>query len=101
VPEGVIPDHDINAFAAEMSDTTASAYRDDVHAAGTAGGGTAVGGLAGTNTGSGDPANADLEAAMGSGTYDQEFEAGRGVTDADRPRIGRPKPKAKSTRGRK
>lgn len=42
----------------------------DVHAAGTPGGGTAVGGLAGTNIGAGDPINADLETAMGSGNYD-------------------------------
>ena len=37
----------------------------DVHAAGTAGGGTAEGGLAGTNIGEGDPNNADLEDATG------------------------------------
>src|SRR3954451_16316239 len=46
----------------------------DVHAAGTAGGGTAVGGLAGTNIGEGDPADADLEDAMGSGNFDVELE---------------------------
>jgi RNA polymerase-binding transcription factor DksA len=39
----------------------------DRHAAGTPGGGTAVGGLAGTNIGGGDPVNADLESMMGSG----------------------------------
>ena len=43
---------------------------DDVHAAGTPGGGTAVGGLAGTNVGRGDPADAGLENAMGSGNFD-------------------------------
>src|SRR5258708_3507364 len=37
----------------------------DSHAAGTAGGGTAVGGLAGTNIGRGDPDEADLEGAAG------------------------------------
>jgi RNA polymerase-binding transcription factor DksA len=47
----------------------------DIHAAGTAGGGTAEGGLAGTNVGEGDPANADLEGAMGSGTHDVAIEA--------------------------
>jgi RNA polymerase-binding transcription factor DksA len=47
----------------------------DVHAAGTPGGGTAVGGLAGTNTGVGDPADANLENAMGSGAFDIEIEA--------------------------
>lgn len=46
--------------------------RADVHAAGTAGGGTAVGGLAGTNIGDGAPSGAGLEDAMGSGNFDAE-----------------------------
>jgi len=46
----------------------------DVHAAGSAGGGTAVGGLAGTNIGEGDPDDGNLEEAMGSGNYDQALE---------------------------
>jgi len=37
----------------------------DIHAAGTPGGGTASGGLAGTNIGDGDPDGVDLEAAAG------------------------------------
>ena len=41
----------------------------DNHAAGTAGGGTGVGGLGGTTTGHGDP-NAKLGAATGSGDFD-------------------------------
>lgn len=45
-------------------------YHGDVHAAGTAGGGTAMGGLAGTNEGHGDPTVVDLQAAAGSGTFD-------------------------------
>lgn len=44
----------------------------DIHAAGTPGGGSAIGGLAGTNVGGGDPNGADLESAMGSGTFDTE-----------------------------
>lgn len=44
----------------------------DVHAAGTAGGGTAVGGLAGTTIGEGAPSGAGLEDAMGSGKFDAE-----------------------------
>lgn len=44
----------------------------DIHAAGTPGGGTAVGGLAGTNVGDGDPGSADLQNAMGSGTFDDD-----------------------------
>jgi hypothetical protein len=46
----------------------------DVHAAGTAGGGTAEGGLAGTNIAKGDPNNADLEGALGSGNHDVAIE---------------------------
>jgi hypothetical protein len=44
----------------------------DIHAAGTPGGGTAMGGLAGTNVGSGAPDGADLQNAMGSGTFDDD-----------------------------
>lgn len=51
------------------------ADRADIHAAGTAGGGTAEGGLAGTNVGEGDPGNPDLEDAMGSSTHDVAIEA--------------------------
>lgn len=47
-------------------------FLDDVHAAGTAGGGTAVGGLAGTNIGHGDPSIADLQEATGSSEFDRE-----------------------------
>jgi RNA polymerase-binding transcription factor DksA len=47
----------------------------DVHAAGTPGGGTADGGLAGTNVGSGSPRGARLEEAMGSGNFDVESRA--------------------------
>ncbi|HEX4612974.1 MAG TPA: TraR/DksA C4-type zinc finger protein [Urbifossiella sp.] len=51
------------------------AQDDDVHAAGTPGGGGPAGGLAGTNAGRGDPADvANLEQTMGSGNYDQEQE---------------------------
>jgi RNA polymerase-binding transcription factor DksA len=46
--------------------------RGDVHAAGTAGGGTAVGGLAGSNAGSGDPIVAELDEATASGNFDIE-----------------------------
>jgi len=46
----------------------------DPHAAGTPGGGTAHGGLAGTNVGDGSPDNADLEDALGSGIHDTADE---------------------------
>jgi RNA polymerase-binding transcription factor DksA len=42
----------------------------DVHAVGTAGGGTAVGGLAGSNEGDGDPIVSEADEAMGSGQFD-------------------------------
>jgi len=44
----------------------------DIHAAGTPGGGTAYGGLAGTNIGDGDPDNAPLEDALGSGVREND-----------------------------
>jgi len=47
-----------------------------IHAAGTPGGGTASGGLAGTNAGDGDPDEVnDLDDALGSGTDDTGGEA--------------------------
>ena len=49
----------------------------DPHAAGTPGGGTAVGGLAGTNVGGGEPDDSDLEGAMGSGTFDLDIVTDR------------------------
>ena len=47
----------------------ATATGSDSHAAGEAGGGTAVGGIGGTNTGHGDP-NAQIGPATGSGDFD-------------------------------
>ncbi len=46
--------------------------RGDVHAVGTAGGGTAVGGLAGGTEGAGEPMIADLDEATASGNFDVE-----------------------------
>jgi hypothetical protein len=48
--------------------------RPDIYAAGTPGGGSASGGLAGTNAGDGAPENADLEDAMGNGIDDRSGE---------------------------
>jgi RNA polymerase-binding transcription factor DksA len=45
-------------------------HKGDVHAAGTAGGGTAVGGLAGANEGNGDPLVAEIDEATASGQFD-------------------------------
>lgn len=44
--------------------------RGDIYAAGTAGGGTALGGLAGCNQGNGDPVIAELDEATGSSNFD-------------------------------
>jgi hypothetical protein len=54
-------------------DGEAAATR-DIHAAGTPGGGSASGGLAGTNVGDGSPDGVDLEDALGSGVLDNEGE---------------------------
>jgi RNA polymerase-binding transcription factor DksA len=47
-------------------------HRGDVHAAGSAGGGTAVGGLAGSNEGNGDPKLFEVDEATASGHFDAE-----------------------------
>lgn len=52
----------------------------DPHAAGTAGGGTAIGGLAGTNIGNGDPTD-ELDEATGSGNFDTATEEDDPRTD--------------------
>lgn len=57
----------------------------DVHAAGTAGGGTAIGGLAGTNEGHGDPIISDLQQAAGSGEFDLRDDR----PEEDEPQSGR------------
>jgi RNA polymerase-binding transcription factor DksA len=88
-PEGGLGDYERRHGAGERKDASTLEDRDqpftdaapdhgddhdDIHAAGTAGGGSAIGGLAGTNIGEGDPDDGDLEEAMGSGNYDQELE---------------------------
>jgi DnaK suppressor protein len=50
----------------------------DIHASGTPGGGTAIGGLAGTNLGAGEPSRAKLEQAMGSANFDVALDNGEG-----------------------
>ena len=47
----------------------------DIHAAGTPGGGTFLGGLAGSTSGRGEPDIADLQDAMGSGSFETEEAA--------------------------
>jgi DnaK suppressor protein len=59
----------------------------DVFAAGTAGGGTAVGGLAGSNIGHGDPDVADVNASTGSGSV--EVKRTRREERSPMPRAGK------------
>ena len=47
---------------------------EDIHAAGTPGGGSEYGGLAGTNVGDGSPDNVDLDDIFGPGNHDFETE---------------------------
>ncbi len=70
-PEGEMNENHSRSEAplAAISTQNADEYLDDVHAAGTAGGGTAVGGLAGTNIGRGDPSIGDLQQASANGTF--------------------------------
>lgn len=59
-------------------------HRGDVHAAGTAGGGTPIGGLAGGTEGDGDPRVAELDDATGSSYFDVEDDR----ADENTPRSG-------------
>jgi RNA polymerase-binding transcription factor DksA len=59
-------------------------HHGDIYAAGTAGGGTAVGGLAGTNEGHGDPNISEVQDATGSGNFDIDDDR----TDPETPRSG-------------
>ena len=58
----------------------------DAHAVGEAGGGTAIGGIAGTNIGRGEPALGEIEEATGSGDFDISDARD---DDPDEPRSGR------------
>jgi RNA polymerase-binding transcription factor DksA len=64
------------AWQSTLDDTDAGgAQANDVHAAGTPGGGGPTGGLGGTNAGRGDPGDGDnLEETMGSGHFDEHTE---------------------------
>jgi RNA polymerase-binding transcription factor DksA len=59
----------------------------EVHAAGEAGGGTAVGGLAGSNSGHGDPSISELQDAAANGGFD--LADGRDVMHREAPNSGR------------
>jgi RNA polymerase-binding transcription factor DksA len=66
---------------AAIPDTVLTSKATDVHAVGTPGGGTAVGGLAGTTIGEGNPTDANLEEAMGSSEFDVKAETGEGSVE--------------------
>ena len=55
-----------------LEDSPPPVHRGDVHAVGTAGGGTAVGGLAGSNEGRGDPTVVEIDEATATGNFDLE-----------------------------
>jgi RNA polymerase-binding transcription factor DksA len=87
-PEGDMGELDFQQQETPFRDSVVDAPRNresDVHAVGEPGGGTAIGGLAGTNVGRGDPVLGELEEAMGSGDYDADDARG----DPDEPRSGR------------
>jgi RNA polymerase-binding transcription factor DksA len=61
---------DVTGSPAPVAGRDLGHSNNDIYAVGTAGGGTAVGGLAGTNVGDGSPANANLEEATGGADSD-------------------------------
>jgi hypothetical protein len=63
-------------------------HHGDVHAAGTAGGGTAVGGLAGSNEGDGDPRVVEVDEATASGWFDVNDDRHDGRTPLSGPSGG-------------
>jgi RNA polymerase-binding transcription factor DksA len=70
-PEGEMSE-DRLAYVDPMEQPRPHIHRGDVHAIGTAGGGTPIGGLAGSNEGAGDPIVAELDEATASGNFDVE-----------------------------
>jgi RNA polymerase-binding transcription factor DksA len=66
---------DVGTDEVPMADREPKRRPVDRHAVGTAGGGTAIGGLAGTNIGEGSVDTADLEEATANGVFDQEVDS--------------------------
>jgi RNA polymerase-binding transcription factor DksA len=83
-PEGEMQESRPRRRASDGDGPNAKVHRGDIYAAGTAGGGTAVGGLAGTNEGHGDPNVSEVQEATGSGNFDIDEDR----ADADKPRSG-------------
>jgi RNA polymerase-binding transcription factor DksA len=71
-PEGAMQEDWRPAVAPIFADSARNVAAADHHAAGEPGGGGALGGLAGSNSGRGDPAISDLQEEAGSGHFDRE-----------------------------
>jgi RNA polymerase-binding transcription factor DksA len=69
-PEGEMDEDRPRRRQGTIADRARERGRGDIHAAGTAGGGTSMGGLAGMNAGRGDPQIAALQEATASGDFD-------------------------------
>jgi RNA polymerase-binding transcription factor DksA len=78
-PEGEM-DEDRRKHVDPFDASPRTTHRGDVHAAGSAGGGTAVGGLAGSNEGYGDPKIIEVDEATASGHFDAEDDRGNSNT---------------------
>jgi RNA polymerase-binding transcription factor DksA len=89
-PEGEMGEREFDEvdtpFRESMTDSERRRDTGDVHAVGEPGGGTSIGGLAGTNEGRGEPMLGELEEAMGSGNFDISDARD---DDPDEPRSGR------------
>jgi RNA polymerase-binding transcription factor DksA len=76
------PEGEMNEDRVKRADPLEAApsptHRGDVHAVGSAGGGTAVGGLAGSNEGNGEPKVIEVDEATASGNFDAEDDRGNG-----------------------
>jgi hypothetical protein len=71
-----------------LEDSPPPVHRGDVHAVGTAGGGTAVGGLAGSNEGRGEPTVVEIDEATATGNFDVEDDRRRTNTPLSGPSGG-------------
>jgi hypothetical protein len=86
-PEGEM-DEDRLHRVDSMEDSPPPVHRGDVHAVGTAGGGTAVGGLAGSNEGRGEPVVIEIDEATATGHFDIEQNRPHPNTPASGPSGG-------------
>jgi len=85
-PEGEMEEDRLRR--ADSLESPPSTRRGDVHAAGSAGGGTAVGGLAGGTEGNGEPRLHEVDEATASGHFDFEEDRWEGNTPLSGPSGG-------------